>query len=624
MLAAYVGGTELAKSHPPVSIEPTNRRGSAAFRCRRRVFSSLAMLAAFGRIHGISGTRLLVFTRKARWSTVGRLVPVFSMTFASCAAPSTHFEPLSPAVLRAEELKQQRLVVDWQVRQLRRIENVSHGLLAAAAVNCPRTAAARPGLLFLTAHDFGTPLTEAARLNGYSDTLTIANVASGSAAEKAGLKLGDRVVSLYGVPAPSGRDAREEAAHLIAKRVTTDGVALDVVRSEEPVGGSASLTRRSFAYAPEQACPYGIALLRDDAVNAFSDGTNVYVTSAMLRFVENDDQLATVIAHEIAHNAMNHSQGKQRNATLGALLGAIIDIGAASRGVRTGGEFTRTGAAAGANAFSQDFEREADYVGAYIRTAAGRPVASTPDIWRRLAQESPRSIVFAGTHPTTAERFVRLEATVSEIERKLARGEPLNRERRAPAPVFADNTATRARSAGSRDVAVPATSAKPSTASSLVAAIATPQDSGRALIPAAAPTAATGATRRTQVVRQRRASTPDAPTSMPIDPASRSVEWNFGPPVARGGMSVDEVAAKARRSYEEGVQAREIGWGERARDYFYEATQLDGSIAVYQAALGELLMRQGYRAEAQAVLSAATLLEPENPAYRRLLGESRK
>ena len=546
------------------------------------------------------------------------------MGVASCAAPSTHFEPLSPALLRAEELKQQRLVVDWQVRQLRRIENVSHGLLAAAAVYCPRTAAARPGVLFLTAHDFGTTLTEAARSNGFSDSLTIASVASGSAAEKAGLRLGDRVVSLYGVPAPNGRDARDEAAHLIAKRVNADGVTLDVVRSEERSGGSASPTRRSFTFAPEQACPYGVVMLRDDAVNALADGTTVYVTSAMLRFVENDDQLATVIAHEVAHNAMNHSQGKQRNATLGALLGAIIDIGAARRGVTTGGEFTRTGAAAGANAFSQDFEREADYVGAYIRTTAGRPVASAPDVWRRLAQENPGSIVFAGTHPTTAERFVRMEATVSEIERKLARGEPLNRERRAPAPVFADNSATRARSAGSREDAASAASAKPLTASSLVAATAIPRDSGRAFIPGAAPTSGTGEARQTRVVRPRRASTPNAPMSMPLDPASRSVEWNFGPPVARNGMSVEEVASKARRSYEEGVQAREIGWGERARDYFYEATQLDGSVAIYQAALGELLMRQGFRAEAQAVLSAATLLEPENPAYRRLLGESRK
>lgn len=569
-------------------------------------------------------TKRLVITREVFRSATGFLVPVFVLAVASCAAPSTHFEPLSPAVLLAEELKQQRLVVEWQLRQLRRIENVGHSLLAAATVYCSQAAAPRPGLLFLTAQSFGSTLVEAARTLGYSDTLTIANVAAGSRAEKAGLMMGDRVVSLYGSPAPQGRDAREIAGRLIARRVNAAGVDLEIIRQVEPAIGDAASTRRSFAFAPEQACPYGVALVRDDAVNAYADGTDVYVTSAMLRFVENDDQLATVLAHEVAHNAMNHIQGKQRNATLGALLGAIVDIGAASRGVSTGGEFMRTGASAGANAFSQDFEREADYVGAYIRTTAGRPVASTPDVWRRLAQENPRSIVFAGTHPTTAERFIRLEATVSEIEGKLARAEPLRRERRAPAPVLGANGATRTRSASSRDVVASAASTKPSSTPEVVASPNTPRDSGRAFIPAAAPASVTGRSRPLREFPPRRITTSDAPMSMPLDAASRSVEWNFGPPAPRNGISVEEVVAKARRSYEEGVQAREIGWGERARDYFYEATQLDGSVASYQAALGELLMRQGFRAEAQAVLSAATLLEPENPAYRRLLNESRK
>jgi predicted Zn-dependent protease len=93
--------------------------------------------------------------------------------------------------------------------------------------------------------------------------------------------------------------------------------------------------------------------------------------------------------------------------------------------VNTGGEFTKQGGAAGAMTYSQDFEREADYVGLYILARSGRPFANSPNFWRRMAQESPGSIKYASSHPTSAERFVRLEKVVAEIEGKQAQGAPL-------------------------------------------------------------------------------------------------------------------------------------------------------------------------------------------------------
>jgi predicted Zn-dependent protease len=173
---------------------------------------------------------------------------------------------------------------------------------------------------------------------------------------------------------------------------------------------------------PDTVCDYGLSAIKDDAVNAWADGKNVYITSAMLRFASDDDELAVVMSHEISHNAMRHMDAKKKNATLGAIFGAILDIAAASQGVNTGGEFTNDMAAAASMAFSQDFEREADYVGLYVLARAGRPIANSPDFWRRMAEEAPGSIKFASSHPTTAERFVRLAKTVDEIERKRTAG----------------------------------------------------------------------------------------------------------------------------------------------------------------------------------------------------------
>ena len=77
-----------------------------------------------------------------------------------------------------------------------------------------------------------------------------------------------------------------------------------------------------------------------------------------------------------------------------------------------------------------DFEREADYVGMYILARAGLPLDMVPGFWSQFAQINPTPISYASTHPTTAERFVRLQQTIEEIERKRAAGEELMPELR--------------------------------------------------------------------------------------------------------------------------------------------------------------------------------------------------
>jgi hypothetical protein len=55
-----------------------------------------------------------------------------------------------------------------------------------------------------------------------------------------------------------------------------------------------------------------------------------------------------------------------------------------------------------------------------------------PNFWRQFAQINPAAISYASTHPTTAERFVRLRAAAAEIERKRAEGVELLPEMKKP------------------------------------------------------------------------------------------------------------------------------------------------------------------------------------------------
>jgi Flp pilus assembly protein TadD len=103
-----------------------------------------------------------------------------------------------------------------------------------------------------------------------------------------------------------------------------------------------------------------------------------------------------------------------------------------------------------------------------------------------------------------------------------------------------------------------------------------------------------------------------------------TVSYTFGPPTSRNGLSVPQVRRHAREAYDDGREALELRLYQRAEDKFREAILYDGSDARYHAALGAVLLKRGKPLEAEAVLSAAVLLDVENAGYRQLLVEARK
>lgn len=124
-------------------------------------------------------------------------------------------------------------------------------------------------------------------------------------------------------------------------------------------------------------------------MNAFADEDRVVFHRGMMRFVKNDDELALVVGHELAHNVMGHIDKSKQNALWGALGGALIDVAFAAGGINTKGDFSDAGARAGALAHSPEFESEADYVGLYFAVRAGYDVEKSEEFWRRCAADDP-------------------------------------------------------------------------------------------------------------------------------------------------------------------------------------------------------------------------------------------
>lgn len=174
----------------------------------------------------------------------------------------------------------------------------------------------------------------------------------------------------------------------------------------------------------KRRCYYYFDTTRATDINASADGKTITVTRGMLRFLEDDSELAVIMGHEIAHNMMGHLDAQQENAMAGMMLGAVL-AGMAGQPANMHGGLQDSATMAGALSYSQEFEAEADYVGLYIAARAGYNIRKAPDLWRRMSLEEPDGVYNSFTHPTNPERAVALRKAIDEIEYKKKNRLPL-------------------------------------------------------------------------------------------------------------------------------------------------------------------------------------------------------
>jgi len=324
----------------------------------------------------------------------------------ACGAVSK-LPQVDDAAAKQEAEIQKEMALNSAAQYRKRLNDVSYGLLTSNSKECPEQRFSA-GIQYYYFNDKNQNI--ARRVFNMTDAPYIFSVAKNSSAAKAGIQIGDEIVAFNETRAPND-DHREFAKSLNdAIKETKSGKIKLTLRS----GG----TERDVAVSLDLVCDMPIVFQHKDVVNAFADGSNVMVSKGMMRFVENDDELALIIGHEMAHNTMGHLRKQQGNSLLGALVDGVIG---AVTGVNLG-LFQQ----AGANAFSQDFEAESDYVGAYYAARAGYDVSGAVYLWRRMGADNPAAIHLAGTsHPSTAKRLLALKKTQEEIEAKRAAGLPL-------------------------------------------------------------------------------------------------------------------------------------------------------------------------------------------------------
>jgi predicted Zn-dependent protease len=207
--------------------------------------------------------------------------------------------------------------------------------------------------------------------------------------------------------------AEEEAAgREAAAQVAREIGLLEDARLEEYV---AAIGARLAEHSPRQDVQYRFSIVAMPEVNAFAlPGGHVYVSRGLLALANSEDELANVLAHEVAHvAARHHAQRQTRAAGVGiiSVLGAVL--AGAVGGSEAAGAVAQIGQVAGAGliaSYSRDQERQSDRIGQRIAAEAGWDPAAMAEFLRsleregRLRQGEARQPSFLDTHPSTPER----------------------------------------------------------------------------------------------------------------------------------------------------------------------------------------------------------------------------
>ena len=169
--------------------------------------------------------------------------------------------------------------------------------------------------------------------------------------------------------------------------------------------------------------PFHYYIVKQNELNAFAGpGGHIFIFSGLISSMDDVDELAGVLAHEMGHITARHlSQRIEQNkkisvATMAAILAGIFIGGKAGAALSTGS------VAAGIQAqlhYSREDERQADQLGFKYASLAGFDpsglIRALTVIQKNSWMESNKIPPYLRTHPTGPERIANLESMLNKF-----------------------------------------------------------------------------------------------------------------------------------------------------------------------------------------------------------------
>jgi len=219
------------------------------------------------------------------------------------------------------------------------------------------------------------------------------------------------------------------------------GVAsFDQLKTEKPVSKDSALNAYvncvaravTGALTPsEHQGSWEVVVFQDDSANAFAlPGGKIGVFTGLLGVAKNQDQLATVLGHEVAHVIARHSAERVSQGTAAQLLASGVAAAGVVNPASAAGQLTLAALGLGMEygvlkPYGRAQESEADRIGLDYMARAGFDPAQAIELWKNMAAAGGgQPPEFLSTHPSHATR-------ISDLARLLPQAQKLQQQARA-------------------------------------------------------------------------------------------------------------------------------------------------------------------------------------------------
>lgn len=338
------------------------------------------------------------------------LLPILAM-IAACETPAPKQEeaspppvataPVAPPVDNAK-LEREAALRDL-VAQQARLYRVAAPLLVSNPSLCRHSARNLLGFTAKNRYSYSSEFIDAAHnVLGLDDQLQVVDVMAGSGAATAGVQSGDKLVAVNGIPVPQGANAEHQAGAILGPEIAEHmSISLTVNRNGTDMTMKVPLTH---------ACAFLVLSGKTDQINTYADGVRVMVTNGMMNAAKSDEELAYVLANEMAHNVLGHPNKSHTHDSVAKIIENLSRLH----------PDLPDPTATSLKPSTAEQEIAADRLGLYMSARAGFGVANANAFWSHLAQEDQLSDygAYAATHSLNTARLNAITRVANEIKAK--------------------------------------------------------------------------------------------------------------------------------------------------------------------------------------------------------------
>ena len=360
-------------------------------------------------------------------SVSGLCMLVLSLFLSGCATPVTPSAELDNARIQKDIFEQRRLYVQNQDQDLTRLKRIAWPLFHHNAALCNNLQKSgvwgygfSAGYIDQFESDFRDAVFKYYKMAENHPTVTL--VTPGGPADKAGMKKGDHIIAFQGENISVRRSEIDRFFDtLIEHRARKDKLPISMVvkRGQKHI---------KIKLRPERTCDYAIRVIPETTINAYVDNHQIVFTRALLNKAD-DEMIRVLMAHQLGHILMGHTQSAEKKQSGSRLFGMLLDMFSTSQGVETGGYWSDVGAHTRGQVYPESYETEADYMAFYLLARAGYDLSQVKNIWQMFSTEPGESQTlapdFTCSHFSVPERFIAMDKMIAEIERKKRMDQPL-------------------------------------------------------------------------------------------------------------------------------------------------------------------------------------------------------